>query len=61
MDEHDKQIRAKKELIRKQSRKAPVCAEAVALEASLAWEKNGAAFISTMMDYEDELEEWRPF
>ena len=56
--DREAQLEARRQLIRKQARRDPVCAESLAAESLLT---GGAAFIPTMLDYDDELEDWRPF
>ena len=56
--DREEQLEARRRLIKLQARHDPVCAESLAAESLLT---GGAAFIPTMLDYDDDLEDWRPF
>lgn len=57
----EKEARARMALVRKQARHDPVCAELLALTATMCMEGGGQAFIPTMLDYEDEDDDFRPY
>lgn len=58
----DKEKISRQQLIRKQARHDPVCAEYLALQATNAQQGGGLAFIETMLDCEDEeSDDFRPY
>lgn len=61
LSEEERERQARLQMVRKQARTDPVCAELLALEATMHMAGGGQAFISTMLDYDDDFEEFRPF
>lgn len=57
----EQQKLACKELIRKQARQDPVCAEYLSQQAHNFFTGGGIAFIETMLDYDDDVEDFRPY
>ena len=59
--EEDAQKQARNDLIRKQARRDPVCAEYLSLLADNAFAGGGFAFIETMIDSEEDEDDFRPY
>lgn len=61
MTDEERQKQARNELIRKQARRDPVCAEYLSQQAHNAFVGGGFAFIETLMDCEDDEDDFRPY
>ncbi len=59
--EEDVQKQARNELVWKQARRDPVCAEYLSQQAHNAFAGGGFAFIETMMDSEEDEDDFRPY
>ena len=57
----EREAAARMALVRKQAQSDPVCAELLALTATMHMAGGGQAYISTMLDYEDEDDDFRPY
>lgn len=61
MTDNEKQRQARLELLRKQARHDPVCAEYLASIALNSRAGGGRAWIETQLDMEEEDDDFRPF
>ena len=57
----DTEKQARNELIRKQARHDSICAEYLSQQAHNAFAGGGFAFIETVMDSEEEGDDFRPY
>ena len=60
-NEEDIQKQARNELIRRQARHDPVCAELLSQQAYNAQAGGGFAFIETMLDADEDTDDFRPY
>ncbi len=61
MNDDEKQRQARNELIRKQARRDPVCAEYLSQQAHNNFVGGGLSFIETQMDSEEDEDDFRPY
>lgn len=57
----EQQKLARLELVRKQARRDPICAEYLSQQAHNSFSGGGIAFLETMLDYDDDVEDFRPY
>lgn len=61
IDPDDREKQARNELIRKQARRDPVCAEYLSQQAFNALAGGGFAFIETQLNFEEDEDDFRPY